>query len=96
MNAAYTDHTAWPPRNPGESMDAYMARVCEWQAEQRRIHNPEAQAEIDRMLATMNPAPAIHPLERILSRMSASGKALIVDDGVLLEMPASRDERRAA
>jgi len=92
----YTNPANYPPRNPGERMDAYMARVCEWQAEQRRIHNPEAQAEIDRILAAMNPAPAIHPLERLLSRMAASGKALIVDDGVLVEMPASRDERRAA
>jgi len=93
---SYTDHTAWPPRNPGERMDSWLARVCAYQTEQRRIHNPEAQAEIDRMLAAMNPAPAIHPLERILSRMTASGKALIVDVGVLVEMPASRDERRAA
>jgi len=46
--------------------------------------------EMMRLGADVRPNEVIHKV------LAASGKALIVDDGVLVEMPASRDERRAA
>ena len=97
MTAAYTDHTAWPPRNPGESLRDWRLRFCAYQADERRVHDPERQAYIDSFNAKLEAGRNyVSALAKIHGWMAASGKALIVDDGVLLEMPASRDERRAA
>lgn len=92
----YTNPAKWPSRDKGEPHRAYMARVCTWQTEQRRIHNPELAAEVDRIEAAFNGPASEHPLTDLLLKMAASGRALIIHEGEVLAEPLVEVERLSA
>lgn len=69
-------------------MTPLQAAINEQIAAERAARSPEDQAAIDRIHAAFEQGRnRRHPLERILQLMADSGRALIVDEGVVIVEP---------